>query len=948
MSIFDTTANTSQNAFSDPFNPMNLNRGQWGMDPNYLTPNYAAPYRPPYMGGSSHIANQAPGFFSSLYNISPFSGGMPYGVGNQQQDSAYYDSLVNKPSDFGMSAMQRVGVPLGAIAAAYGINNAWRTGSSLPWQYGRKVQAGWASMWGASNLGAVAATRNVTMATAMGQRMGAGIMEGIVGGASRFAPSIAGSTAARVAIGGAGLIGGVTGSLALPLMAAQGAMTAADKMIFDPYIGVRENQNMLRQNFSGVTFGGRGDGDPWTGGGLGRGASGRIGTQLASFGMKDQIFNAREMASLTSMAAQTGLLDNTSSDQISKKMESLVRQLKVVMSVTGTTDFRDTMTLMAKMQMAGAAPGQIGSLTSQIGGLASAAGISTNRMMSTVGAQGQYLFQSNGLTPYLGQLSAATSMAGFASAFRTGLVSPEMMARMGGVEGASQLSVTAQVNGAQTIYNMMRNYNRYTSGRGETGDVIGNVSRFGQSFAADPLEAFGGMIAGKNRAISQRFAEEGGIMATHNQVMEVAGIFPGAIRGGKLSGNRAVAVMKSMGLGDDEINAFMTEYAARTNPAVNKQMLAGLQTSQLSTLRDVLEQSGQTRFAAMFSPVSSTYRDIRSSITRSMGSGVEGAGGLMDAFSSFWTSATVGSPDELMGRNINDVQGKKISLVKTWKLGTVDKDKHQNEILRLHDLARQGNTEAITILSSKDHKEVSNALTRLGDQGRIDKRYSDSSELNHDLVRVIMGSERELDEAVGDNIKNKYKKALAGSAGLFSGSRHVTDQERVEGFRIARDLAEDVADGKDTDMSDARVGRLGQLTGRDLSDTVTLRETVRNLYNYASENRIGREYGEITPGGKFGDNKNLTFQDRVHMDRAMEGFEKQRQMINKVFKEGRIDASSWFSANSGIELNKAATLFAQGVSEFRDGVKEMRGQQVTPDTKPRGLPAGLSAILVPR
>jgi hypothetical protein len=72
-------------------------------------------------------------------------------------------------------------------------------------------------------------------------------------------------------------------------------------------------------------------------------------------------------------------------------------------------------------------------------------------------------------------------MAGQAAAFRSGLISPEMMARLGGVEGATQLSVTGQVNASQTTYNMMRLYNKYTSGQGG-GGVMENVSNFGRSF----------------------------------------------------------------------------------------------------------------------------------------------------------------------------------------------------------------------------------------------------------------------------------------------------------------------------------------------------------------------------------------------------------------------------------------------------------------------------------
>lgn len=987
MSIFSTTANTGFNSFNDPFNSMNMNQGAWGMNPAYLSPSYDAPYRPPYSGGSSHIGYQNPGFFRSMYGISPFYLGAQYGVGSQDQDDLFYSALGNRPMDAQAAFHQRITTPLVMFGGAFAMSRAWQVQNQSRGAYN------WFRAFGSS----VQEANRVSGFTAMGQRMGRGIASGIIGGASRFAPGLGASAFGKIAVGGAAMLGGVASSLALPAAAAQGGIEIFNKVISDNYIGVRENQNMLRSSFRGVTFG-SGDGGAFTGQGLSRRASARMGTELTEMGQKDMIFNPREVASITSMSAQMGLLDNVSSDQLTNKMSSIIKQMKVVMSVAQTTDFKEAINLMAKLQTAGASPTNLGSLMSGIGGFSSIAGISTNRMMSTVGAQGQYLFQSNGITPFMGQMTAANSMAGMAAAFRSGLVSPELMARMGGVEGASQLSVTGQVNASQTTYNMMRNFNRFTTGMGGNG-VIQNVSNFGRAMSSNPLAAFGAMVRSGGANIGKQF-EEDGLMGVHNQIMDIAGIHPLTAGKSRISADEAMGLMVGTGMmGSQEAQAFLAQYASTQDPRTRAQMAAAMRSAQFRLARDQAEQYGNTRVTAFFSPVMKAGRGLLAGAARAIGSPIIGAGGLMDRFENFWTGATVGSQNDMSSlkmRDVNFTGNLRLFDTSQYKdarrLGEFRNDPaffFQNELNSINSAAMGGNSDALGILNGSGNNRA-NALFRFANGGGLGGDYK-SPEAQKNLLNAVASAKRmasvDIESGAISSLRFGLKGQVAGNAlgatpltrwgaitsaqnlqGMMQTDNDIINSKNPETQRMIREVAAFAGKSGYSNMIDLKGDIDAQIeyAGKNRISTADIfsqyggaRNVEKLIKNPATRGQFlkGKYREQYDAAEKAGDQKGMesamlagfadttgatiraagpTFvndqfgpDQRAEYNRSINALDKQQMQFDKLAREGKIDASSYFGASSGIQMSKAVTDFGSYVELFGRKIKEISPENIS-------------------
>jgi hypothetical protein len=863
MSIFSTTANTNFNAFQDPLNPVNTNRGPWGIDPNYLTPSYNAPYRPPYTGSTGGpLQYPNPGFMRSAYGASPFYPGNQYDVGTNQQQQQFYNTLSDMPTDFGAGIIQKIGVPLAGFGIAMGVDHWWKSKSPLPWSKNNPIPG----------------------MTSMGQNFGKSMMNSTFKQFDRIMPNISTSAFARGAANVGGWVGGLASSTIIPIGITMAAQETFERFVADPYISVRENQNMLRQSFSGIAFN-SGDSDRLMGRGLSRGASARIGTQLASMGARDQVFDGREIATMTSMAAQSGMLDSASSDQIAKKMQSLMKQVKVVMSLAGSRDFQEVFSSMAKLYAAGTNINELGVTSSRIAGLSGAAGISATRMMNTVGAQGQYLFQSNNLTPYLGQLSAASSMAGFSSAFRSGLISNEMMARLGGVEGASQLSTTGQLNGAQSIYNSVRAYNRYISGDGGR-DVVGNMMNFGARSSADPIAMMGSLTLSRGRALSEQFKNEG-FMGLHNQIMEIGNFLPGVMdRNGRIKGEHAAAIMTNqMGLSPEEAQAYLLQYSSYQNPTSRNMQIAGIRSKQAETMRDMFEQQGRTFFGSKLGYASYYLRKGTDYMTNQIGGGVAGLGDATDSSESFLTRLHMGgSAAELRGRTFGEIDedskvqkmatedrgiGQRVvdGLLSASAAGGVfntgrlvgnairegftqdDKTRFSNEFSAINKHFDLGDADARKILSAgSSPKEIEDAIRRMAMAKKISSDYADdttdSSQKIKQLASAVMYGQR----ADGSNASRdgdlEYTKNLDKMSKFFK--EGADDMDKMSGLKTAEKLFRKMTqNGGELDMTDGETARLAKeyklKTGKDLTQMSNVDRAVeiKALYKEAVDMRLG-------------------------------------------------------------------------------------------------------------
>ena len=222
--------------------------------------------------------------------------------------------------------------------------------------------------------------------------------------------------------------------------------------------------NSFRNNFAGVTFS-DGSGNNITGGGFSRTGATLQSSQLSRFAAGDRNFNQSEVSNITDLAARSGLLDNVQGGQMGTRMKSIMTQMKTIMQLANSSDVKEITEMMAKMQVSGVAPTDFSKVVSRLSGMAAmTSGTSMQKMMDTVGAQGGYMYGGNGFTPFVGQLMAANAYGAFSAAQRSGLLSPALLARMGGVEGATQSANSGLMAIAQTPYAKMRNYLDYLGG----------------------------------------------------------------------------------------------------------------------------------------------------------------------------------------------------------------------------------------------------------------------------------------------------------------------------------------------------------------------------------------------------------------------------------------------------------------------------------------------------
>lgn len=527
--IFATQANQAANGFINPISPA-YTGGGWGIDPSMMTPSYDAPYRPRFNGPSPYAAYKKPGFFSGFNNtVNPFVSS-PYWGNPIEHGDADATAMGARPFDFGMSTGQRFVAP----AIAYGLSQKIMTGSyGLKGIFGGAAGGGWAG--------------------GVGRSAGMGLARGL--GMSGM-----GATAA-------GGVGAFAAGIALPLATGYAVTSAIDAAVFQPYARMRQINEDLRSNFSGVTFRDA-VGDSITGQGLNRREAGRISAGIEKGGRMDMTWSATQYGAIADMAGKSGLLDGANSKQIVDQVRGISEQIKLITAISKDPSIQGAIEELGKLRMGGAShvgggASQAASVYRRLGMAAASAGTSIQNLMSGVGLQGQYLYQMNGLTPVLGQLSAANSYAGFAQARRNGILSDAEFARMGGESGGTQSVVSAKLAAMQTPYNMMIQTNRYMYGNQGNTDVSNTVARFGANAAANPLSTMGGMILGGGAMLSAQ--DRSGTDSMEEQAiryLKQMGRNPGP-NGWDV--NEIAMAWKQMGFSDEQIRASYNQILATKN-----------------------------------------------------------------------------------------------------------------------------------------------------------------------------------------------------------------------------------------------------------------------------------------------------------------------------------------------------------------------------------------------
>lgn len=899
---FRTQADVNSTSFTNPMNAVNMNRGRWGIDANYLTPAFMSPYRPEYAGpGRADPYAFNPSWIRSareMAGLNFYSDN--YGGNAYNQLSPNHTKFITGPIDLAAAAAQRVAMPL---AAGY---MATRFLSTPGMNFGRGV----------------------------GQGFGASV-------ARSFGAS--GASAAMAARAG-GAVGGMLGSVMLPALAAQGMVSLADDTLFDPYLAMRQGSNNFRNNFQGYTFGG-GYGNSVTGGGLSNKQAAGMASKITQAGIKDFTFNVHEINQISDMSMRSGLLDNVNPDQFVKKIESITKQVKVVMALANSSDIRESIELLSKLNTSGALHSKsIGTLAS-VAGMSAIGGISTQQMMNTVGAQGQYMFQAAGMTPYVGQMVASQNYASFAAAARNGLISPTMLARMGGTEGATQSATGGMVGLLSSPYAAMYGMNKYFSG-GDRGNIVGNVSRFGGNIAGNPLEAIGNFNLTRP-ALMSRMAEDGGMQTAVDFVAQLANETPGAKTGknGTISSGAAYMMLtRSYGLQDDQARALLNQLRAYQDDGTVSQMNQGLRKTEKETMLNYYRNNNMNMgiFSRPYNNVVGFYKDAKSRPASNIGSILRGVGGMTDDLESWWFNTRYGDMDKQsswsaattdtllnekssisegpleLGRNAKGL------LAQMFDRGSIKTSKE-----KINELAKQGNKTAIAAIKGSGIERI-NALDKLAQDGHIDEAFKDRGRLN-DLVADIDASGTQA--YTGGNKNAAYLgKAYEGvlrNADVFQANKFMDNMASL------RSMIKDGRQGSDAWKS--QVSQVEKTLGKSNLSDPEIRELVDNYNKNVTASGIYLQEGVFKEAGidqdaasaAFKSGKGEQFARSNLKGAALDSFLKSdksdksfalavSQSLGKNFKGATVD----YSKNPYADPNEAFT----GVAETSKALNDARSK----------------------
>ena len=789
--LFRSQADARFNSFVDPMNPVNMNPGNWGINSAYLTPAYAAPYRPQYQGayGTAYGSEQNPSFGSSmLLTVSPLNlQGTNFGGNTYQQMSPAFNTLGNQPMDSAMSIGQKLVVPAVMTWAAFKYLN-------------RPAEA---------------------IGKFFGSSLGRGVAQGL--GAS------AGVTS--TVMGAAGTVGRFAGGMTLPLAAATAGVNAIDKTFFENYIYQRQMTDNLNRNFAGITYG-NSMGNLVNGRGLSRSSSASIANSLAKFGAQDMAFDVREVGDIADLSSRAGLFDATSSDKIVKQVKSITSQIKMVMQVANTSDFREAIEILGNMKQAGAYGRNANYTMTSIGTNAAIAGVSASRLMNTVGMQGQYLYGANGITPYMGQVAAGQSYASFASAFRSGLISPALMAQMGGPEGATQSAMAARLSALNTPYAQITSMNA-VFGQGAQGNVVGNVNAMGAMMAGNPLQTAGTMGLHKKGVMSAMAAR--GPEQIEKMIHQIASQVPGAVGpNGKVSAEimHLIAVNSGM-MGEDESRAFWNERRTLSDSKTRAGMRAGVDTASIDSNLKFMQQNNMD-MGFLTAPVNSLLaagRDVLEWGAGASGGPNQAGATVGDSLEKWWTGVKFGDLDKL---KINDLTSDSLSYsgkksytysIAFQGLGVdtgVDRTSYSG-MSQIVKLANKGDVEAKMVMDNigpDGNKTIlKNMVLKLKESGRISGDVSSIAEAADKL---------------------KYKKSEKSGISMLE-----LDSKVSQTLNMERDLTSKyfgLVSGKVTEGSENAVDRLygGSLLEKSLGVDINadenrdLREQLNTYFKGAS------------------------------------------------------------------------------------------------------------------
>lgn len=596
-------------SYSNPLNfgayGVNPAQAGWNVNSSYLTPSFMAGYRPGYMG-QQNMGMPPMGFGRSAVTAfpSPIQPNAPMYVDplryRQRAGNEFSSYLADGPM-----AIAQIGGSVAIGLAIQGAVDSLRIpgGSQKHLRsaaYNYRMAA--PSFLGGSATSAHAAylARSQTLLEAGGHYLGAGLGRGVGHGIS-----------GAVRVGSLGLVGGIpglgklartagafagaaAGSILAPFALGTAAMEVANQGLFTPYTAGRQASTVFGESMDGT----------YTGMGLSTapmGISASYANKLgfsAARAISDQTFDHNAAAPMVGYGMQAGLYKNVAfnKDAILGKTREIAQGVKVMMEVFNDPSIQDAVQRLGQLANTGgltkvsgiSALGRSYSVASAI------TGIGTRELMDTHGQQGQMMYNQAGLVPYLGQFAAMSSVSGMAAAQRMGLISSASLASLGGIGGASQLSLQGQLGLARSPFSMMSAFTQEALGAGKQG-IIGTLGSFGNYAASNPVEAYGSYLLNGREALSTQLSKDP--MAFLSGIQGRADMIPG-IRGsnGRYSANGIAALMSAQGVEPEQIRALLTQLRTANDPKTRTYMEGADKAAQQASYAAMLERSNLTHY----------------------------------------------------------------------------------------------------------------------------------------------------------------------------------------------------------------------------------------------------------------------------------------------------------------------------------------------------------------
>lgn len=629
----------------------------FGINPAYTTPAYMSNFRPAYsfeQDPYNPYAMEYPYSAAFAESVLPLRDTTTFASDplthsyalSKQVDDTHWDGLVDGATKWG--------TPLAAWWAANKVfNRQVRSANPLAKGFYGATEYMRQGFFQAKGHTAGMAAARAAMATkakqSLGARVGASFGKNVFRGAGGIINmgakglGFAGTGAIAGGMGAVGAtIGSAVGGIAVPLLAAQAAATAANRYVADPYISLRRNEDAMLSNTANTFVGG---GAGAVGGGYGISAThaAKLAEAFTQSGTDDLAFKREDMGIMADYAMQNGLMNdigNMNVDDMKKRVANMADTVKLIMAVANTDSVKTAIEYMGRLKAAGITDPAAARRTMQsIGASSAMSGVSVEQLMNTVGNQGQLMFQSQGLLPVLGQKAAIGTHAGFANAYKAGIISTENLAMLGGVEGATQNSMQAFLKLTGSQANMMGLH----AGMPMGASLVETMSQFGNKFAQDPFAMMGDMIVNGKARLSEQLASTGKIDAEVKAVKQMMSQFGNYFlddKGNIKDPQRSLPiVMKSMGLGEEEIRATLENWKSVQSPQYQERAREAAQAGSTRTMMQQLNQEGRTGLFMNLPGIGATLTDAQEwgrSLDRGANNMMAGVTGFKANFQDAW------------------------------------------------------------------------------------------------------------------------------------------------------------------------------------------------------------------------------------------------------------------------------------------------------------------------